>query len=54
MIKVMNVGLNDENVEKLCEFLSNRNLIQYLNLRRNKIGNAGAIAIADWIRKSDK
>lgn len=27
MIKVMNVGLNDENVEKLCEFLSNRNLI---------------------------
>jgi Ran GTPase-activating protein (RanGAP) involved in mRNA processing and transport len=34
--------------------LANKNLIQYLNLRRNKIGNKGAIAIADWIRKADK
>lgn len=25
-----------------------------MNLRRNKIGNKGAIAIADWIRKADK
>jgi hypothetical protein len=29
-------------------------LIQSLNLRRNKIGDRGAKAIADYIRVSDK
>jgi hypothetical protein len=54
MIKAVNEGLNDDHVEKLCNFLANRNLIQSLNLRRNKIGNQGAFKLAEWIRTSDK
>ena len=53
-IRVVNEGLEDEHVEKLCVFLSNKNLIQSLNLRRNKIGDKGALAIAEYIRKADK
>jgi hypothetical protein len=34
--------------------LSNKNLIQSLNLRRNNIGDKGAIAIAKYIRSADK
>jgi len=29
-------------------------LIQSLNLRRNKIGNAGAIAISNYVKRADK
>lgn len=54
MIRAVNEGLEDEHVEKLCNFLRGRDLIQSLNLRRNKIGNIGAIAIADYVRKADK
>jgi Ran GTPase-activating protein (RanGAP) involved in mRNA processing and transport len=54
MIKAVNEGLGDAHVKQLCGFLSNRNLIKSLNLRRNKIGNPGAIALANFIRKSDK
>ena len=54
MIKCLNQGLEDEQVFKLCEFLRGRNQIKSLNLRRNKIGNKGAIQIADYIRKHDK
>ena len=54
MIKAVNEGLVDIHVESLVEFLSNRNLIKSLNLRRNKIGNQGAIALANFIRKADK
>lgn len=54
MIKAVNEGLEDAHVEQLCEFLSHRNLIKSLNLRRNNIGNKGAIAIANFIRKADK
>lgn len=54
MIKAVNEGLTDDHVEKLCNFLANRNLIESLNLRRNKIGNKGAMAIAEYIRVSDK
>ena len=54
VIRAVNEGLGDEHVEKLCAFLSGRNLIQSLNLRRNKIGDRGAIAIADYVRKADK
>lgn len=53
-IRVVNEGLEDEHVEKLCTFLSHKNLIQSLNLRRNKIGDKGALAIAEFIRKADK
>ena len=41
-------------VEKLCHFLNDRNLIKSLNLRRNKIGDKGAICIAEYIKKHDK
>jgi hypothetical protein len=54
MIRAVNEGLDDDHVEQLCDFLCNRNLIQSLNLRRNKIGNRGALALADYIRVSDK
>mmetsp|Transcript_5920 Transcript_5920/g.9662 ORF Transcript_5920/g.9662 Transcript_5920/m.9662 type:complete len:205 (+) Transcript_5920:2323-2937(+) len=53
-IRAVNQGLGDEHVEKLCDFLSGRNLIQSLNLRRNKIGDFGAIAISSYVRKADK
>ena len=53
-IRAVNEGLDDEHVVKLCAFLSDRNLIQSLNLRRNKIGNRGAIAISNYIRTADK
>jgi len=54
VIKAEQQKLRDEHVEKLCAFLSGRNLIQSLNLRRNKIGDRGAIAIAEYVRKADK
>jgi Ran GTPase-activating protein (RanGAP) involved in mRNA processing and transport len=54
VIRAQNEDLHDEHVEKLCAFLSGRNLIQSLNLRRNKIGDRGAIAIAEYVRKADK
>lgn len=34
--------------------MQGRNLIESLNLRRNKIGDKGAVAIAKYIRKGDK
>jgi hypothetical protein len=53
-IKAYNEGLDDSHIEKLCEFLSNRNLIDNLMLRKNKIGDEGAKAIAKYIRNADK
>lgn len=53
-IRAVNEGLDDDHVVKLCAFLSGRNLIRSLNLRRNKIGDRGAIAIANYIRTADK
>lgn len=53
-IRAVNEGLGDEHIVKLCAFLSGRNLIQSLNLRRNKIGDKGAIAIANYVRKADR
>ena len=38
----------------LCNFLKDKNMINELNLRRNKITNKGAIAIADLIVNHDK
>lgn len=53
-IRAMNENLEDRHVKKLCKFLTGRNLIKQLNLRRNKIGDTGAIAIANYIKKGDK
>ena len=38
----------------LTQFLSGRNLIKQLNLRRNKIGDKGAIDIANYVKKADR
>jgi len=54
VIRAVNAGLADDHIEKLCNFLHGKNLIKSLNLRRNKIGDRGAIAIANYIRKGDK
>ena len=54
VIRAVNENLTDDHVIKLTKFLSGRNLIQALILRRNIIGNRGAIAIAEYIRKGDK
>ena len=54
MISVQNAGLDDDHVEQLTKFLTGRNLLQQLNLRRNKIGDRGAIAIAEYVRKGDR
>ena len=48
-IKAYNEGLDDSHIEKLCEFLSIRNLIDNLMLRKNKIGDESAKAIAKYI-----
>ena len=39
---------------KLCEFLKNKNMVTRLNLRRNKISNEGATALADFIKNYDE
>ena len=54
VISVVNQNLSDDHVEKLCQFIYGRNIIKSLNLRRNKIGRTGAMAIANYIRKGDK
>ena len=41
-------------MEKLCEFLKDRNLVIRLNLRRNKIGNKGAEALAKLLQSHDQ
>ena len=53
-IKVVNEKLEDEHVDKLCSFLKGKNLVKSLNLRRNKIGDKGAIAIAEYIKNADR
>lgn len=39
IIHLENQSLSDEHIEKLCDFLANRDMITHLNLRRNLIGN---------------
>ena len=45
--------LSDEHIEKLCEFLQNKDMILRLNVRRNKISNEGAKRLARFIREED-
>jgi prophage tail gpP-like protein len=54
VIMIENQGLTDEHCMILCNFLKDKNMINELNLRRNKITNKGAIAIADLIVNHDK
>ena len=53
-ISAVNEGLDDDHIIKLCEYLSDRNQIKSLNLRRNKIGDRGAMAISNYINLHDK
>lgn len=53
-ITVTNENLEDAHVAQLTQFLSGRNLIKQLNLRRNKIGDKGAIDIANYVKKADR
>ena len=53
-ISAVNEGLDDDHIINLCEFLSGRNQIKSLNLRRNKIGDRGAVAISVYINEHDK
>ena len=52
-ICIENQSITDSNVNELCEFLKDRNMITELNLRRNKITNLGIPALIDWIDKHD-
>ena len=53
-IRAVNEQLEDSHVARLCAFLADKNLIRSLNLRRNKIGDKGAAAIAHYIKKADR
>lgn len=54
VIHAENQSLNDEHIEKLCDFLSDREMITHLNLRRNFISNAGARALGKFISDFDQ
>jgi tRNA A-37 threonylcarbamoyl transferase component Bud32 len=53
VIQLVEQNLQDEHVQKLCEFLKDRNMVIRLNLRRNKIGNAGAEALGKLLQFHD-
>ncbi len=53
VIQLPDQTLHDDQILKLCEFLKDRNMICRLNLRRNKIGNEGAKALANFIKNHD-
>ena len=43
----------DSHVDQLCNFLSGRNMVRRLNLRKNKISNEGAKKLAAFIKEDD-
>ena len=53
VILVEKQELVDEHIEKLCEFLQNKDMILRLNVRRNKISNEGAKRLARFIKEED-
>ena len=53
MILVEKQALDDQHIEKLCQFLSHKNMIIRLNVRRNKISNEGAKRVAKFIKDED-
>ena len=54
MINLENLEITDQHIEELCTFLDSRNMVQRLNLRRNHIGNKGAIKLSNFIRTGDQ
>ena len=53
VINLENLEITDQHVEELCNFLEGRNMVLRLNLRRNHIGNKGAIKLSNFIRTGD-
>ena len=54
MISLENQGITDDHISKLTEFLTDREMITHLNLRRNLISNQGAIMIGTFISDCDE
>ena len=52
-IELQNQELEDVHMEMLLDFMRNKEQIITLNLRKNKIGNEGAILLADFITNQD-
>jgi len=52
-IELENQELCDEHLILLVKFMKNLEMIKSINLRKNKIGNAGAKAFADFITDYD-
>ena len=49
-----NQNLTDDHIQELCGFLQDRAMVSDLNLRRNQISNAGAIALGEFISQYDE
>ena len=54
VIELPNSEIEDDHLEKLVNFLANKEMVKSLNLRRNKIGNKGAEAFAEFITNHDQ
>ena len=54
IIRGDNLNLTDDHVERLCHFLSGKEMITHLNLRRNMISNAGAKCLGNFISNLDE
>ena len=54
IIRADNQNLNDDHIERLCQFLGGKEMITQLNLRRNMISNAGAKYLGDFIQNQDE
>ena len=51
VIVVEQQELNDQHIERLCDFLMHKEMIIRLNVRRNKISNEGAKRLARLIKE---
>ena len=52
-IELENQDLRDEHLILLVNFMKNLEMVKSINLRKNKIGNAGAKAFAEFIMNHD-
>ena len=53
IIDLENKDLEDSHLIMLLEFMQKLEMVTSINLRKNKIGNAGAEALADFIKEHD-
>lgn len=54
VINIVDMNLNDSHVEELTKFLSSKQMVVRLNLRRNRIGNDGAKMLGKFISEGDE